>query len=128
MEDGLKEEISSMKENLNKQLQDSIQEATKDLWRRIYEVIKHASEKLHDSEAIFRNSLIGNIIELVNLLPKLNLNNDAELDQMRKELEVSICQIDPQTLRENTKERKVTAKLADDLLQKVENFYTLTPL
>jgi hypothetical protein len=81
------------RERLKRQIADSVQaslrSATRDLWQRLYDVVSHMSKKLADYNAAHGDnkpklykSMVGNIVELVDVLPKLNVGGDAELERM----------------------------------------------
>lgn len=120
------DETNRIKEEIETRLKSSIQNAINDLWERLYNVVKHASDKLNDKEAIFRDSLISNMINLVNLLPRLNLTNDSKLEEMRQEVENKLCQVTPGELREDEGLRKETARTCDDIVEKMSAYYTPT--
>lgn len=61
--------------------------AAKSAAERIHAVVKTAAEKLGKPDAIFRDSLLENIGEMVALLPMLNISGDAELERARRELD-----------------------------------------
>ena len=95
--------------------------AIKDMWDRLHESIKHIIERLSSKDAIFRDSLIGNVIELAGLLPKLNFTNDPHLNDLCKEINQSICTIEPETIRKDANLRKATASKAGEIIKKVED-------
>lgn len=88
--------------------------AMRDCWDRLHKVVKTAATKLAEPDAIFRDSLVENISEIVNLLPKLNITEDANLEKSRLEIEKLVAGLSPETLRVNSKERdKASKKLAE---------------
>lgn len=97
-------------------------EATKDLFIRLSDVVKKFAEKLADKDAIFRDSLVENIVELVNLLPKLNVANDPELGKICKEVQKKVCAFEPDTLRESEEVRSKAAKDAQAILNKMSGY------
>ncbi len=111
------DEINRIKTTLESELKNTEQEAIKDLWQRLFKTVSHAAERLGDPDAVFRNSLIENIQELVNLLPKLNFTDDPNLETMRREVEKKLLKFDPKTLREDGDARKQTAQEAKELLK-----------
>jgi len=112
------EEIRKSIEDRNK---NAFQEANKDLWSRLYESVKHMTEKLADPDAIFRDSLVGNLANLCSLLPKLNLE-DSELEKKRAEIEDRLCRFDPDDFRKDKGLRKDIAKEAQDILDSMSSF------
>lgn len=88
--------------------------ALKDCYRRLKEVVGNAASKLSNPKAVFRDSLIENISEICALLPKLDVNNDADLETTRKEVESIVSGLSAEVCRENQSERqKAASKLAD---------------
>lgn len=104
-------EAEKIKKELDKRVEERVQEATKDLYVRLNAVVGKLADKLADKDAIFRDSLVENIVELVNLLPKLNVAGDKALDDLRAETKKKLGALEPDTLR---KDEKVRAKAAND--------------
>jgi hypothetical protein len=85
-------------------------------------VVKHMSEKLNDKESTFRDSLVGNIISLVQLLPKLNMTNDQALESMRKQIETRLATASPDDLRKSRHIRKRVAEEASSILETMSGY------
>jgi len=58
-----------------------------------------------------RDSVVTNLVKLVDLLPKLNLTGDPELERMGAQVRASLL-VDPQELRKSESIRSETAKRA----------------
>lgn len=96
--------------------------AMRELWDRTYEVVKNAVDKLsHFGEPIpnskrtvtFRDSFTTNVLELADLLPRMNLTGDARLDRLATDLRNAIGNYDSKALREDEDAR-------DDVLKEVK--------
>jgi hypothetical protein len=132
------QEADKIKEQIETRVKEAQAEATKDLWQRLYEVVKRITDKLsepdrknkkgEDAPPIFRDSLIGNAVEICTLLPKLNINDDPELEKMRKEIESKLTKTQPGTLRENKEVREQTAETANDILNKMAGYVDISKL
>jgi hypothetical protein len=109
-------ELDKIREEIQERADEAKESAMKDLWKRLHETVSHMSDRLKDPNKIFRNSLVGNAIELCDLLPKLNITNDPDLESMRIQVQNKLCDIDPQTLRENSEVRKEVAGDAGEIL------------
>lgn len=94
--------------------------AVQDLWRRLSETVEHVKNRLDKGDAIFRNSLIGNVKAMCEVLPKLNITDDKDLESMRKEVEEEICKLNPDELRADETMRKEAAKKAGAIMRKME--------
>ena len=113
-------EVDKLKEEIEQNVYKRINDATKDLWLRIKEAVKHMYEKLADKDAIFRDSLVTNVTDLIELLPRLNFTNDAEINmtiEQMKKLSVSA-----DYLRKDNGKRSETAANAKEILSKINDF------
>ena len=88
----------------------------RDLWNRLHTAVSHVAEKLGDPEAIFRDSLIENVRELCDLLPRLNVTGDPELDRLAREANSKLTAAGPKWLRESPDKRAQTAQEARAIL------------
>jgi len=116
------DDVDKIKANIEKSVQASISAAVRDCWDRLYKVVKHMGEKLNDPKAVFRDSLVKNISDLCDLLPKLNLTSDPGLDRMSKEIGAVLGTLDPESLRRYELERKLAADRAGDILKKMSSY------
>lgn len=83
--------------------------AMRDCWARLHEVCTRAVEKLAQPNAIFRDSLIQNITDICGLLPKLNITDDPDLENARRDVERLAATISPDVCRDNPTERQNAA-------------------
>lgn len=119
---------AELKEQYEKFYNDKLSDATKDVWDRLYECVKHMSDKLADAQTpretkngvnytqVFRDSLITNANELCALLTSLNVTNDARLEQARQVLESAINGKTADALRESDTLRLQTKAKIDQIL------------
>jgi hypothetical protein len=101
-------------ESADKKASEGYKMAMGDLWQRLYEAVTHMAARLGDPEAIFKKSLVGNIQELCDLLPRLNINGDSKLTNMAREASEKLLKYDAETLREDPVARKEMADVALD--------------
>lgn len=101
-----------------------------DLWKRVYDSVERISERLHaygsdeTGKVVnkFHDTLIGNLRDLCDILPKLNISGDEALNAMHKRLEQELCFYDPAELRENEIARIDVASAADKILEEVKGW------
>jgi hypothetical protein len=117
------DEVKEIKEQINHDIKETLQEAQKDLYIRLYTVIEKMVERLNDPEAKFKNALIENICEVCDLIPKLQVIEDSELETLRSRIVKSICTVDPEDLRKNKDTRKKTVKAASGILKAMGGMY-----
>ena len=116
------EEITKIQEDINRRSQEAQAEAMKDLWNRLYEGVRHMVDRLSDNKAIFRDSLITNLVELCDLMPRLNVLDDPDLERMRNEVEAKLTGYIPDFLRKDKTERKLAARDAQSILDSMAGY------
>lgn len=115
-------DTAQIKKKLEARVKDREAEAMKDLYLRLNKVIGHFHEKLSDVDAIFRDSLVENVVELVNLLPRLNVSGDPELNKLLKETQKKLCAFGPDQLRESAEARSKASDDAKAILDKMAGY------
>lgn len=113
------EAVAEIKKSISDAAQARLQGATRDCWLRLEEVVKNMAERLEDPKATFRDSLVGNIESLLELLPKLNVANDPALKTTCVETGAWLI-VSPTDLRKNKKLRAFTADKASEILEKIK--------
>lgn len=116
------EEIDKIRAEIEQRAQEKTASAMKDLWQRLYDGVAHMAERLKDKENKFKDSLVENLIELCQLLPLLNVVEDPNLEQMRKDVESKLCIFTPKTLRTEMGERKQAAEDAEDIMKAMAGY------
>lgn len=97
VEDSYVKELKSQYESF---YESKLGDAMADAWGRLHDCLTKMSEKLAGEEKqIFRDSLVTNATELCSLLTKLNVTNDAKLEQARQSLEKALLGVSPDELR-----------------------------
>ena len=116
------EEVDSIKASIEKQVQESTESAMHDLWMRLFKVVQHMAERLSKEDNKFKNTLVTNITELCEILPKLNITNDPELQTSVAEIKAKLTAYNPQTLREDKTARGGVAAEAQRILNKMRHY------
>ena len=99
-----------------------IESAMKDAWSRLHEHLLRMSERLDYDEVadkkIFRDTLVENAVELVDMLRHFNITRDASMEQARLALHDAIHGYEASDLRENFVAREAVKRKVDDILGK----------
>lgn len=95
-------------------LAESASTATEELRERIGEALRNYAAKLGDGEKIFRDSLVENLRDIVNLADDLNLGGDKAVADLIKQAR-DLATPDPDQLREDPTLRAESAARAADL-------------
>lgn len=119
-------ESQRIRDDIAAEFASSVQMATRDIFQRIAETVGHMAEKLKSFSGQpgerMHESLVGNVRDLVKLLPSLNITGDATLTRLTERMEASLCQYDKDALRDDANLRKVTADAAAEILREVSDF------
>ena len=113
------EEKERIKRQITAAVEASLQVANRELWQRLYEAVSHLADRLkaykvtgNGVEHPFRDSVVTNLVKLVDVLPKLNVTADPELERLAADVRASLL-IDPQELRKSESARTETATAAE---------------
>ena len=122
------EEKDRIKRQITAAVEASLQVGTRELWFRLYEAVQHMAERLsaykvtdQGVEHPFRDTVVTNLVKLVDVLPKLNITNDAELERLAEQVRASLL-VDPNSLRKSESARAETAKVAAAIAQHMAGY------
>lgn len=124
------ESVATIRAEIERSTRDAIANSMRDAWMRLHDAVAHMAERLSaygtdkNGKVVgaFRDTLVENLIELVDLLPRLNLTNDKALEDMVMRVRQSLTVTDANTLRESPVVRKKTAKAAQEILDLMKEF------
>jgi hypothetical protein len=114
------EEQARVAREIDENVRQSLQKGTEDLWTRLKGVVAHMVERLNEPESRFHASLVTNIGELVDLLPRLNVNQDEELNRFAGEIRDRLCGFTARDLKKNEILRAATANDAVQILAEMD--------
>ncbi len=119
------EDRERIKRQIAQSIQASLRVGTRELWQRLYKSVSHMSARMTEYNAAedgkkprLYDSMITNIVDIVDVLPKLNIAGDTELDRMAGEIRTSLL-VDPTELRKSESMRTDAAKAATDIAQRM---------
>lgn len=115
-------EIKALQKAVEEKVKASADEAVADARDRLVKVVESISDKLGEPDAIFRDSLINNARDLTDVLSRLNVMGDKELEAMRQRVESELAAVEPQTLRDEPTVRKQVAQSAKKILTDMNQY------
>ncbi|MHA1690562.1 MAG: hypothetical protein ACTSU7_02880 [Candidatus Heimdallarchaeaceae archaeon] len=109
-------ELQEIKNQLRKEELEKLNDWTNLLWNRLYKYIKKIHDKMKEGDSVntkgetkpprFRKEMLEHLQSLVPLLSKLNVMDDKNLEEMRRNLERSLVgTISAEELRNNANAR-----------------------
>lgn len=114
------EELEEMKNELEGRLKNAQDVAMAEVKNRLYERVETVAEKLADPTNIFKDSLIGNVVETCDLIKRLNFTDDPDLEAIRLEVENTIGKCNPDVLRLDPIYREQTCTMAKMILHSLK--------
>lgn len=97
-------------------------DASKELYKRLYEVANKAATTLRNPDATFKDTLVGNALELCELLPRMNFAEDANLEALRLELVDVLASKKPESLRVLPSVRSETVAGLDKIMSQMSGY------
>lgn len=115
-------EQQRLQQDIEQKLGQRLQTAMLDVWQRLSDTLGHFAAKMQDTDAIFRDSTIKNLEELVELLPGLNVLDDPALEQIRQDIAQKLTGIAPKDLRKDTTLRTSVGRDAQAIMDQMRGF------
>jgi hypothetical protein len=95
--------------------------AMNDVWTRLHKALTNMSERLDygskEDKKVFRDSLVGNVNDMVELLRVCNVTSSPQMAQMADKLEEAMAGVTPDGLREDDTFRAETKRAVDDAIK-----------
>jgi hypothetical protein len=120
--------LNELKQQYESHYKQKLDDAMKDTWERLHDVLTHMSEKLafnddtYDEHGVkvkrppFHTSTITNAVDLCGLLTKLNVTNDPKLEEARTKLERALVGVDAEVVKESQEIRHSVKAKVDAIL------------
>lgn len=121
--DMAEDEVERLREVVRKQTNAVMQEAVADVYRRALDIVEAYVDRLAEEDTVFRDSLVHNARELVDLMPKLNFTADPQLTELGERMQQALCANEPQALRNNMSARKQTHAAASEIKKELMDFF-----
>lgn len=96
----------------------------------MYDAVSHMAERLaayketgQGIEHPFRDTVVTNLVKLVDVMPKLNVTADPELERLTTQVRASLL-VDPEELRRSEAVRTDTATKAAKIAEQMSAYMT----
>lgn len=125
-------ELARLRDEYEQDTAQSLDKSMQTVWERLYEEVSHLAERVtaYDPNGtkvtgVFRDSLIDNVRNVVDILPSLNITNNPALTRITQEARARLLRHTAQELRDDPGARVETAAAADDILAKMRDFVSI---
>ena len=109
------EQRARLSREIDQQVRQSLEKGTQELWRRLRKLVEHMVTRLQQPDGRLYASVVDNIVDLINVLPDLNLTNDPALNAFVDEIRVRLCAASAKELKGNDLLRATTAQEAAEI-------------
>ena len=98
-----------------------LENSYKEVWNRLFKILKNMSDRLDyadtEDKKIFRDSLVENVLEMIELLEQFNVSNNSQMSSARLALEEAMYGVTPDALREDEYLRSETKRKVDEIIK-----------
>jgi hypothetical protein len=98
-----------------------LKNAMNDVWKRVYESLSKMSERLDyqsdETKKVFRDSMVSNVLDMVELLRVCNVTGDSQMAAMASRLDEALRGVTPEALREDNYLRAQTKRTVDSVIK-----------
>lgn len=100
-----------------------IKDAEESLWKRLIEPLRNIqtilTKKDSPDQTRITDSLLGNLLDIADLIPALNMNNDPALSQFAADAKAAFSGYTIEGLKKSQDTRKEAIRKADEILRKM---------
>jgi hypothetical protein len=115
------EEQARVAREIDANVRESLTRGTEDLWKRLRDVVSHMVDRLNEPESRFHATMVTNVFDLVELLPRLNVNGDADLNRFAEQIRQRLCGFTAQDLKKHDLLRVATANDAAEIVAEIDS-------
>ena len=114
------EEMNELRDQFQREGQEVLAAAQKDVWKRMLVVVKAYAETMSDKDKVFRDTKTENIKAVCDMAPRLNVLGDPEVNRLVGEINKELINVSPQALRDSSSIRNDKAVKAQEIMKDIE--------
>ncbi len=130
------DDTDRVKRDIERHIEEQLHGAVSDLYRRLAEAVERVSERLTEDDngkpLVFRDTMISNIRDLVDLVPRLNIFGDQRLARLCDQVKDRIAGVEPDSLRPSRTfdpvVRDRVKRDADALMEQFAGYFPAQPV
>jgi hypothetical protein len=119
------EELARIHDEVEARVKQAGQQAMQDVWQRLYDKVTHMADrlsKLDDPKTRFHESTLEHVTDLCELLPRLNVLDDPNLEAMRQEVEGKLAGLSKDSVVLSPTFRQTKIDEANDIAARMAAF------
>jgi|TARA_R110001583_G_scaffold74263_1_gene205787 hypothetical protein len=115
--------MEELKLQYEQSLETKINGSMNDMWTRLHEALESMSARIdygdHEQKKIFRDTLVTNLTDVLDMLDTFNITNDPKMRAMKAQLEDTLSGVTPDALREDGHLRSQTKREIDEAIKQL---------
>lgn len=115
-------EMSRIQKDITDRLTQAQALASRDVWQRLFERVEHIARQCGNPKGRIYDSMLEHARELCDLLPRLNISDDPNLESMRQEVEGKLASLNTEVIRNDPAARQNVADDANAIMDKMRVF------
>jgi len=112
----------AIRDEVTAENRDNHERALTDLWNRLYDPVSKLAERMQETELKGQKSLVTNIFDITQVLPKLNVFGDQDLEDMYREVEQKLTRHSMKKMKIDEDAHTETRQAVDEIMKKMEAF------
>lgn len=131
------EDVDAIKQQIDFDTKSSIAKAMEEPYKRLFDGVAHMASRLSESKTCacrackgrvfqggeFKDTLVSNLVDLCDTLPRLNLTGDPQLTASVEEVKAALTGFSAGALRDNQTVRTTLAARAEEIACNLRVFY-----
>lgn len=116
------DQVDKVRASMESAAERRVQNAMGEVWRRLAETVSYFLERMDTPDAVFRDSTVNNISELVELIPGLNVLDDPEIERVRQLVAAKLTGVEAKDIRKDPALRAELAGEARSIMDEMAGF------
>jgi len=117
------DDLDEVRKEVEATVKASMQESVKELYKRFADLVTKVQTTMEEPDKQFKVVIIDKLRDFVRRLPLMNIAGDPVLDELCKDAEKTLVNIDGEQMRTDPKARKQVAKDAKAIVKKLDAFF-----
>jgi hypothetical protein len=116
------DDIMLIRTEIQGRMEEAVKGAMQDVWSRLYQQVQRMAERLKDLDEPIRWDYVADLRALLEILPRLNLTEDPNLDKMVREAKLKLAGSPTEVLKNDAAARGETAANAAAILDAMAGY------
>lgn len=114
--------VDQIRQSIEQGVNARVATAMQEVWERLSKTLKHFHDRMADTDASFKRATVDNLREIAEVLPKLNVLDDPDLEAIRLDIEQHLAGYDAADLRSDPAKREAATTEAKRIMSTMNGF------